>query len=165
MLNFFETKLIVLNSKMVFLYYKGLLYILDILAHFQILKVQHYFFAMGHFGFNKIQELIFHDFWWLQLLKSIKEFVETYDICSCSKFFQHWPYHLLLQPFLVPMQPWSSLLMDFIIDIPISHSLNLVFVVVGCLTKMAHFIPCEKPSQVKKLLNIFGVMFIVIMDS
>jgi hypothetical protein len=36
------------------LYYEGLLYILDVLTHFQILKVRHDFFAMGHFGFNKI---------------------------------------------------------------------------------------------------------------
>jgi hypothetical protein len=45
--------------------------------------------------------------------------------------------------------------MDFIIDIPISHSLNFVFVVVDCLTKMAHFIPCEKTILGEKIAKLF----------
>jgi hypothetical protein len=39
-------------------------------------------------------ELILHDFWWPQMWKTVKDYVTTCDICSCSKVPRHRPYGL-----------------------------------------------------------------------
>jgi hypothetical protein len=75
--------------------------------------------------------------------KTEKDYVTTCDTCSRSKIPRHRPYGLL-QPLPIPETPWTSISMDFIVDLPKSKSFDLVFVVVDRLTKMAHFVPCNK---------------------
>ena len=41
-------------------------------------------------------------------------------------------------------KPWTSLSMDFITNLPISHNFNSILVIVDRFTKMSHFIPCKK---------------------
>jgi hypothetical protein len=45
--------------------------------------------------------------------------------------------------------------MDFIVDLPKSKSFDSVFVVVDCLTKMAHFVPCNKTITSKETTQLF----------
>ena len=45
--------------------------------------------------------------------------------------------------------------MDFIIDLPNSEGMDLIFVVVDCLTKMAHFIPCSKTVTREETSKLF----------
>jgi transposase InsO family protein len=45
--------------------------------------------------------------------------------------------------------------MDFIVDLPKSKSFDLVFVVVDQLTKMAHFVPCNKTITGKEMARLF----------
>jgi hypothetical protein len=45
--------------------------------------------------------------------------------------------------------------MDFIMDLPKSKSFDLVFVVVDRLTKMAHFVPCNKTIKGKETAQLF----------
>jgi hypothetical protein len=40
--------------------------------------------------------------------------------------------------------PWLSLSIDFITDFSLVNEKESIFVVVNWLTKMAHFIPCNK---------------------
>ena len=49
--------------------------------------------------------------------ETIKEYVLSYDIYSHSKNPQYQPYGLL-QPLLEPKRPWSSISMDFMVDLP-----------------------------------------------
>jgi hypothetical protein len=104
----------------------------------------HYDFpATGYFGINKTLELIFQDFWWLQIWKAVKEFVLSCDTCSKSKNPRHHPYGLL-QPLHILRQPWPSVSIDFITDLPSLRTLEVIFVIVDWLTKMAHFVPYKK---------------------
>ena len=75
--------------------------------------------------------------------KTIKEYVLSCDICSRSKNPRHRPYGLL-QPLLVPKRPWSSVSMDFIIDLPPSNTFDCICVVVDRFSKMVHFVLCKK---------------------
>jgi hypothetical protein len=106
----------------------------------QVLQSRHNSPSAGHFGFNKIMELISRDFWWPQMWKTVKDYVTTCDTCSRCKIPRHQPYELL-QPLPIPETPWTSISMDFIVDLPKSKSFDSVFVVVDWLTKMAHFVP------------------------
>jgi hypothetical protein len=45
--------------------------------------------------------------------------------------------------------------MDFIVDLPKSKSFDSVFVVVDRLTKMAHFVPCNKTITGKEMARLF----------
>jgi hypothetical protein len=86
--------------------------------------------------------------------KSVKDFVQSCDICSRSKTPCHQPYGLL-QPLPIPQQPWSSISMDFITDLPSSRSYDSTFVIVDRFTKMAHFVPCTKSITREETTQLF----------
>lgn len=136
------------------LYYEGLLYVPEGPCRLRVLQSRHDFPAAGHFGFNKTMELISRDFWWPQMWKSVKEYVTTCDICSRSKIPRHRPYGLL-HPLPIPEKPWSSISMDFIVDLPPSAGFDSIFVVVDRLTKMAHFVPCNKTVTGEETAKLF----------
>ena len=136
------------------LYFQGLLYVPDGPCRLQVLQSRHDFPAAGHFGFNKTMELISRDFWWPQMWKIVKDYVTTCDTCSRSKIPRHRPYGLL-HPLPVPEKPWSSISMDFITDLPDSKSFDTIMVVVDRLTKMAHFVPCNKTITGEETAKLF----------
>ena len=98
---------------------------------------------VGHVGIAKTFELISRDYWWPQQHQFIQQYVKSCDICAQGKAVHHHPYGLLkLLP--IPSHCWQSISMDFITDFPISAGHDFILVVVDCLSKMAHFIPCSK---------------------
>ena len=86
--------------------------------------------------------------------KSVKEFVTTCDICFCSKIPRHRPYGLL-RPLKIPKKPWTSISMDFIVDLPPSKEFDSIFVVVDRLTKMTHFVSCNKTVTGEEIARLF----------
>ena len=88
-------------------------------------------------------ELISRDFWWFQMWKAVKEFVLSCDTHSKSKNPRHCPY-VLLQPLLIPRQPWSFVSIDFITNLPSLRNFDAMFIIIDRLTKMAHFVSCKK---------------------
>ena len=86
--------------------------------------------------------------------KLVKEFVTTCDICSRSKIPRHRPYGLL-RPLEIPKKPWTSISMDFIVDLPPSKGFDSIFVVVDRLTKMAHFVPRNKIVTGEETARLF----------
>ena len=110
------------------LYFEECLYVPNG-SHLSVLQARHDLPTVGHFGFNKTLELVSWDFWWPQMWKTIKEYVLSCDIYSCSKNPRHWLYGLL-QPLPVPKQPWSSISMDFIVNLPPSNTFDCICVIV-----------------------------------
>ena len=86
--------------------------------------------------------------------KDVKEFVLSCDICSRSKNFQHRPYGLL-QPLPILHRPWSSVSMDFIIDLPPSISFDSIYIAINWFTKMAYFVLCKKTSSSEDTTRLF----------
>ena len=127
-------------------YFKGLLYVSSGPARLQTLQSRHDLPTTRHFGVNKTIELVSRDFWWFQMWKLVKEFVQTCDVCARAKTPRHRPYGLL-HPFVIPNEPWASISMDFITDLPLSRSFDAILVVVDRFTKMAHFIPYNKNNH------------------
>jgi hypothetical protein len=84
----------------------------------------------------------------------VKEFVGSCDVCAHAKNRRH-RLHGFFQPLSVPTFPWSLISMDFIMDLPRSNSFDSILVVVNHLTKMAHFIPCNKLIISKKTTKLF----------
>jgi hypothetical protein len=83
----------------------------------------------------------------------VKEFVSSCDVCARAKNPCHC-IHGLLQPLPIPASPWFLISMDFIVDFPQSNSFDSILVVVDHLTKMAHFIPCNKSITSEKIVKL-----------
>jgi IS30 family transposase len=62
---------------------------------------------------------------------------------------------MLLRPLPIPKKPWSSISMDFIIDLPSSKAFDSIFVVVDRLTKMAYFMPYNKTVTSEETARLF----------
>ena len=75
--------------------------------------------------------------------ETIKRYVKNCDRCQQSKAVRHALYGLL-QLNEVPDEPWRSIAMDFITDLPESDGYDTILVVINRLTKMSYFISCKK---------------------
>ena len=71
-----------------------------------------------------------------------------------SKSQGHHPYGLLKQ-LPIPEQPWNSISMDFIEQLPKSSGYTAILVVVDCLMKQAIFIPTHDTITLADLTKLF----------
>jgi len=108
----------------------------------------------GHGGTAKTTELIQRKYYWPHMRDLIKRYVKNCDICHRTKAVRHAPYGLL-QSNEVPEKPWKSISMDFITDLPKSEGYDAILVVIDCLTKMSHFIPCHKDMNTRQFAKSF----------
>ena len=108
----------------------------------------------GHEGTAKTTEGVSRQYYWPEMRETIKQYVKNCDICQRSKVVRHAPYGIL-QPNEVPDQPWKSISMDFITDLPTSDGYDTVLVVIDRLTKMRHFIPCKKSLDARQFATLF----------
>ena len=72
----------------------------------------------------------------------------------CSKSQHHCPYGLLKQ-LPIPEQPWDSISMDFIEQLPKLSGYTAILVVVDHLTKQAIFIPTHDIITLADLAKLF----------
>ena len=86
----------------------------------------------GHFGTARTHALVAQYFHWPGISKALEEYVRTCDVCARNKPVRHAPYGLL-SPLPIPTQPWSSVSLEWITDLPPSdyHDAILVVVDVG----------------------------------
>ncbi|EDN08461.1 hypothetical protein HCAG_04960 [Histoplasma mississippiense (nom. inval.)] len=113
----------------------------------ELLRIHHDDPHAGHFGLEKTEELLRH----------VKEYVETCDVCQRIKVPRHKQYGELA-PLPVPKGPWQDLSMDFIVDLPKSTRVkgyDSILVIVDRFTKMAKYIPTHKKVKAPELADLF----------
>jgi len=71
----------------------------------------------GHLGTKKTVELICRNFWWPGLASAVRLYCRKCDVCQKTKGNSTLPYGLL-QPLPIPEQPWESISMDLVTDLP-----------------------------------------------
>ncbi len=78
----------------------------------------------GHFRGTKTMELICHNYHWPGLRCMVADYIRSCTSCVHTKVPHHKPYGLLKQ-LPIPSQPWESILMDFIEQLPVRAHLRL----------------------------------------
>ena len=95
----------------------------------------------GHPGRDHTLQAVQHMYWWPKLAKYVKQYVAACPKCQRNKSTNQVPPGLL-QPLPVPDNPWDSISMDFISQLPRTRTgFDMIFVVVCRLTKMVHIVP------------------------
>ena len=106
----------------------------------QVLRSCHDSPISGHLGQDKTLELVSRNYFWPRMWQYINKYIQSCDTCAQNKMPHHKP-HGLLHPLWIPPSAWSSVSMDFIMELPPSNGFNTILICVDWLTKMAHFCP------------------------
>jgi hypothetical protein len=62
----------------------------------------------------------------------------------------------ILSPLLpLPPMTWHTVGLDYLIHLPVSNGFDNVLIVVGRLTRMAHFMSCTKTGRAKETAILF----------
>ncbi|KAJ9542331.1 hypothetical protein OSB04_028837 [Centaurea solstitialis] len=94
--------------------------------------------SAGHCGTKKMPVGLSANFYWKDIRKMVNDFVRNCLICQQKKYSTQAPGGLL-QPLPTPEAVWEDVSMDFIMGLPLSKGVTVIFVVVDRLTKYAHF--------------------------
>jgi len=108
----------------------------------------------GHFGTYKTIGRVRANLYWPKMDEQITEYVRSCDICQHNKVIRHKKYGLL-KPIDVPIRPWTSISMAFIVGLPKSEGYTKIWVIVDRFSKMANFIPLKTEQHIKELARLF----------
>ena len=143
------------------LYHQGVWWVPPGPLREQVIAECHDSLAAGHPGKNKTLELIRRSYSWKGITTDVAAYTKACLTCNRAK-----PSRLAKAGLLVPPQeaegPWSSISVDFIVELPESQGYNAIMVVVDRFTKFSHFIPCDThvtgPETVQLFIdNVFSL--------
>src|SRR5258707_1924087 len=84
----------------------------------------------------------------------VKDYMASCTTCAHTKSPRHKPYGKLKQ-LPIPSQPWSSISMDFIEQLPASKGFSTILVVIDHLTKQVIFIPSHDTMNALQVVRLF----------
>jgi len=119
-----------------------------------IMKTEHDSRMAEHFGTYKTIGRVRANLYWPKMDEQITEYVRSCDISQHNKVIQHKKYGLLV-PIDVPIRPWTSISMDFIVGLPKSEGYTKIWLIVDRFSKMTHFVPLKTEEHIKELALIF----------
>lgn len=118
------------------------------------LKVIEELHTEGHVGRDRTLQLMASAYFWPSLRRDVERFVEHCRACQLAKGGAS--NAGLYLPLPVPTQPWTDVSMDFVLRLPQTQKGNdSIFVVVDHFSKMAHFIPCKRTTDVVRVAQLF----------
>ncbi len=83
----------------------------------------------GHPGVNTTLSLLKDRFWWPNMARDVRRFVQGCPDCAISRSSRHVPAGKL-HPLPIPNRPWSHLGVDFITDLPVSDGHTCILVII-----------------------------------
>jgi hypothetical protein len=135
--------------------HNGLVYIpQNDLIKTRVAKSCHDSVTAGHPGQAKTLELLTRDYHWPRMRQFVNEYVSSCDNCCRNKAPRQQP-HGQLHPLPIPPAPWTSVSMDFIVELPLSKGHDAVYVCVDRFTKMAHFIPTTTKVTAEETATLY----------
>ena len=133
----------------------GLIYILDDRnIKLEILNSCHDSKISGHLGQAKTLKIMSWNYFWPRIRQYVNEYVQTCDTCARNKTPRR-PPHGQLHPLLIPVEPWESISMDYIIELPRFNNHDVIYVCVDRLTKMTHFCPTTSSVTAEQTIQLY----------
>ena len=139
--------------------YNELLYVSENLSiREELLKHHHDDSLARHFDTDKISKLLDCKYYWKSMIKNVKEYIDTCDICQRVKMKLHLSYNELksLSWFT---DFWKKITMNFITNLSFSKwkevVYDLIFMIVNHYIKMMHYLSMKKTLTVVKLAELF----------
>ncbi len=113
----------------------------------------------GHPGVNNTLSLLRDRFWWPNMARDVRRFVQGCPDCAISKSPRHLPAGKLL-PLPIPNRPWSHLGVDFITDLPASDGNTCILVIIDRFSKFCRLIPLTGlPTALQTAELLFNRVF------
>ena len=134
----------------------------------KILRMHHDDSLIKHFEIKKIYSLIQKKSYWLKMLKNIKKYIQSCDVCQRVKTFQH-DFYDELTLFFVLFCFWKKILMNFIIKLSLNYYENniydIIFVIIDCYSKMTFYIFAKSTWSIENFANVlFNKMFLIFLE-
>jgi hypothetical protein len=109
----------------------------------------------GHGGMTKTYQALLKMFWWPNMKRQVAEYIRTCATCQRNKSTNQKPGGLL-QSLPIPDNPWDSIGMDFITQLPRTRDgFDAILVFVDRLTKMCHLIKCRTDIDAEGTAQLF----------
>ncbi len=130
----------------------------DLSVREELLKHHHDDLLAKHFDVNKISELLNCKYYWKSMIKNLKEYINTCDICQRVKMKRHLSYDELRSLSRLT-DSWKEITMNFITDLLSSKWKKVVYdsilVIVDCYIKMTRYLFTKKTLTVIELAKLF----------
>ena len=103
----------------------------------EILKENYNSVDVGHLGQHRMLELLKRTYWWPELKKNIKRYIQWYFKCQQNKV-QHQKKAGELHPLEIPQRPWQEISIDIIRPLPKSNRIDTIVVIINQFMKMIY---------------------------
>ncbi|GBG77971.1 hypothetical protein CBR_g25902 [Chara braunii] len=111
--------------------------------------------ATRHFGYRKTAANLLQRFWWPTMMRDVKLYVETCQVCQRDKPRTQAPLGLL-KPLQIPERSTESLSMDFM-DTPVTskRGMRYVYVIVDRFSKYARLVAMTATTKTEYVIKLF----------
>ena len=96
----------------------------------------------GHVGIHRTIHNVKRIYWWPDMGKHIREYVQGCDVCQRNKGLQRQPAGKLMR-LPIPTEAWEVVSMEWITHLLKIGQRHTAICVVDKLTKMCHLAPCK----------------------
>jgi len=110
--------------------------------------------VVGYGGKWKTTELVIRNYWWPGVTKDIGKYMEGCNICQRTKN----KIEILMEKLKlseVPAKPWTHLIVDFIMKLPLIAGKDVILVVCNRLSKITHFVVITEGTSAEELVRLF----------
>ena len=113
----------------------------------EVIQKHHNSSVARHPGYEKTLDLLQHNYYWPRMATTVKEYVARCDTCQRFKGSNTAPAGLLHLLETLSL-PWEHISANFITDLHLSHSLDVILMVIDQFSKEVELNPLHK--------NMFG---------
>ena len=120
----------------------------------EVLRRNHDLVLSGHQGVDRTYLKLRRVAYWPRMYADVRSNVNTCDPCQRAKAMNRAPAGLL-QSLEIPARNWSSVAMDFIVQLPKSSGFDAILTAVCRKSKMVHFIPTHSTASAPATAKLF----------